>query len=369
MSRARELAKMGGSTQVISGVSTFVGIATFASDVDMFSNLSVTGDLNVTGDLSYDETTATNSRITGVSTTTDLIVTQNANVAGIVTAASFVGDGSGITNAGSTLSAGSGSQRIVLTSQTTGAMTATATDSGLIYESGADALTVSGGLSVGAAATVGGNLTVTGNLTVDGTTTTVNSTTLTVDDKNIELGSVATPSDTTANGGGITLKGASDHTLIWYNDNDHWESSEHFNLVSGKEYQIADASVLSATTLGSGVTSSSLTSVGTLASLTVSGTITANGSVDLGNATSDTLTITARVDSDIVPSTNNARALGTDSLRWSNIYSNDLDLSNEGSVNDFDGTWGSYLIQEGEEDLFILNRRNGKKYKFVLQEV
>ena len=96
---------------------------------------------------------------------------------------------------------------------------------------------------------------------------------------------------------------------------------------------------------------------------------TFSGNVDIGNTNSDTLTITARVDSDIVPSTNNARALGTTSLRWSNIYSNDLDLSNEGSVNDFDGTWGSYLIQEGEEDLFILNRRNGKKYKFVLQEV
>ena len=51
------------------------------------------------------------------------------------------------------------------------------------------------------------NLTVTGNLTVSGTTTTVNSTTMTVDDKNLELGSVTTPTDTTADGGGITLKG------------------------------------------------------------------------------------------------------------------------------------------------------------------
>jgi len=44
-------------------------------------------------------------------------------------------------------------------------------------------------------------------------------------------------------------------------------------------------------------------------------------------------------------------------------------MSNEGSANDVDGTWGSYTIQEGEDDLFLLNRRNGKKYKFNLTEV
>ena len=60
---------------------------------------------------------------------------------------------------------------------------------------------------------------------------------------------------------------------------------------------------------------------------------------------------------------------GSASFRWANIYSADLQLSNEGSQNDVDGTWGTYTIQEGEEDLFLLNRRNGKKYKFVLQEV
>ena len=47
----------------------------------------------------------------------------------------------------------------------------------------------------------------------------------------------------------------------------------------------------------------------------------------------------------------------------------DIDLSNEGGANDIDGTWGSYLIQEGEDDLFIINRRNGKKFKFMLEEV
>ena len=70
--------------------------------------------------------------------------------------------------------------------------------------------------------TIANDLTVSNNLIVNGTTTTINSTTLTVDDKNIELGSVSTPSDTTADGGGITLKGATDKTLTWVNSTGCW---------------------------------------------------------------------------------------------------------------------------------------------------
>jgi len=74
-------------------------------------------------------------------------------------------------------------------------------------------------------------------------------------------------------------------------------------------------------------------------------------------------------DDHLRPTNNNAQDLGTSSLRWRNIYTNDLNLSNEGSSNDVDGTWGSYTIQEGFEDLFLINKRNGKKYKFNLTEV
>ena len=77
-------------------------------------------------------------------------------------------------------------------------------------------------------------LTLSGDLTVNGTTTTINSTTLSVDDKNIVLGDVATPSDVTADGGGITLKGATDKTFNWVDATDAWTSSEHVNLASGK---------------------------------------------------------------------------------------------------------------------------------------
>jgi hypothetical protein len=78
------------------------------------------------------------------------------------------------------------------------------------------------------------SLTLSGDLTVNGTTTTLNSTTMSVDDKNIELGSVATPSDATADGGGITLKGTTDKTFNWVDATDAWTSSEHVNLASGK---------------------------------------------------------------------------------------------------------------------------------------
>jgi len=69
------------------------------------------------------------------------------------------------------------------------------------------------------------------------------------------------------------------------------------------------------------------------------------------------------------PWDNNTYDLGDSSYRWRNIYTNDLNLSNEGSSNDIDGTWGDWTIQEGESDLFLKNNRSGKKYKFNLTEV
>ena len=75
------------------------------------------------------------------------------------------------------------------------------------------------------------------------------------------------------------------------------------------------------------------------------------------------------VDGNIYPTTDATRDLGSPTKRWANIYSADLQLSNEGSANEIDGTWGAYTIQEGEEALYLINRRSGKKFKFVLEEV
>lgn len=140
-------------------------------------------------------------------------------------------------------------------------------------------------------ATVGGNCTITGNLTVNGTTTTINSTAVSVDDINVILGDTASPTDATADGGGITLKGTTDKTFNWVDATDAWTSSEHINLLTGKAFYIAGTSVLSGTTLGSGVTSSSLTSVGTIGSGTWQGTAiaVAYGGLGLTSAVSGLL--------------------------------------------------------------------------------
>ena len=70
-----------------------------------------------------------------------------------------------------------------------------------------------------------------------------------------------------------------------------------------------------------------------------------------------------------IPGADNASDLGSSTKRWRNIYAADMHYSNKGDKNSVDGTWGSYTIQEGENDLFLLNNRNGKKYKFNLTEV
>ena len=130
-------------------------------------------------------------------------------------------------------------------------------------------------LNIGAATgttTINNNTVIGGNLTVNGTTTTVNSTVVTVDDIHIELGAVAVPTDITAESGGIILQGLTNKTLTWIGTNTAWTSSENFDLVTGKAYKINGTNVLSSTTLGSGVTGSSLTSVGTITSGTWTGT-------------------------------------------------------------------------------------------------
>ena len=96
------------------------------------------------------------------------------------------------------------------------------------------------------------NLTVSGNLTVDGTTTNINSTNLVVEDKNVVLGDTATPTDTTADGGGITLKGATDKTFNWVDSTDAWTSSEHINLASGKTLKYNGTDLVAAQSGNSG---------------------------------------------------------------------------------------------------------------------
>ena len=132
------------------------------------------------------------------------------------------------------------------------------------------------------------SLTVTGDLTVNGTTTTINSTTLTVDDKNIVLGDVETPTDSTADGGGITLKGATDKTFNWVDATDSWTSSEHINLASGKSYYVNGTLLKD---LSETLTNKTLTTP-VISSISNTGTLTLPTDTDtlVGRATTDTLT-------------------------------------------------------------------------------
>jgi hypothetical protein len=127
---------------------------------------------------------------------------------------------------------------------------------------------------------VNGDTVIRGNLTVEGATTTINTTNIAIEDLLIELGKVASPSNSTADGGGILLEAGSDgdKTITWITGFESWTSSENFNLANGKVLKINNFEVLSQTQLGNTVTSApGLNSVGTLNQLQVDN-ININGS-------------------------------------------------------------------------------------------
>jgi hypothetical protein len=262
------------TSPVITGVSPTI---TLTGDV------TGTGTLTNLGSVSFATTIAANSVALGTDTTGNYVAT----IAG--TANQITITGSGSETAAVTLSL---PQDIATTSNPTFAgATLDAIRVGITATNEID--TTSGNLvidSAGGTVTVDDNLIVSGDLTINGTTTTINATTITVDDKNIELGSVLSPTDTTADGGGITLKGATDKTFNWVDATDAWTSSEHMNLLTGKAYYINGASVLNASTLGSGVISSSLTSVGTITSGTWSASFGSVSGANLTNLTAANLT-------------------------------------------------------------------------------
>ena len=98
-------------------------------------------------------------------------------------------------------------------------------------------------------------------------------------------------------------------------------------------------------------------SVAEFTTTTISGSITSTGSFGSYN-------------NDFIPSADNTHDLGSATNRWANIHSADLQLNNENTAgNEVDGTTGNWTIQEGNDDLFIINRKTGKKYKFLLEEV
>ena len=528
--------------------------------VDMASTLTLAGNADFNGDLDVDGTTNLDAvDIDGaVDMASSLTLAGNADFNGNL-------DVDGTTNLDGTNVAGAL------------AVSGSATVDNLSLD-GNTITTSSGNLTIdsnGGTTTINDNAIISGNLTVNGTTTTINSTTVNIDDKNFQVATGAAD-DAAADGAGFTVdSGDGDKTWNFEATGDNWGSSENINLASGKVLKVANTSILSSTTLGSSVVTSSLTSLGTIgtgvwqgtaindtylgtidnankvslsalnidggtdigaalantdeiivddggggtnrrcdmsrvktyiygamsgdatassggavtlaasgvsagtvgsstaipiitvdakgrvtntsttavdsttiangsasvavasngpitstgnhdftAGIDVTGNITVSGTVDgrdvagdgskldgiesgatadqsaseiltliktvdgagsgldadtldgissasfLRSDASDTFTGTLTVSGNILPNANGTRDLGASGTRWANVYSSDLDLSNEAKGgNTIDGSWGSYLIEEGEDNLYLTNRRSGKKYKFMLEEV
>jgi len=137
-------------------------------------------------------------------------------------------------------------------------------------------MTLTGSLSVDK------DISIAGNLTVYGTTTNVQTTNLEVKDKNIQLAyGQVTPSDTFADGGGITLIGSRDHNLNWSNTLQAWQVDDNFNLInSTSSYQIGGVSVVNSSSLGTAITKAKgITQVGVLDYLTVTNISITSGTI------------------------------------------------------------------------------------------
>jgi len=100
-------------------------------------------------------------------------------------------------------------------------------------------------------------------------------------------------------------------------------------------------------------------------------TLPANTTISQPVLLSPTITGNTTAAGSILPSANTTYDLGSAALRWSNIYTGDLHLSNEGKSNGnmVDGTKGNWTVQEGEQSLFLINNKTGKKYRFAIEEI
>jgi len=239
----------GTGTDVNGDANTVISIGGTGAFADLSSTQTLTGNKTFSGTVALGSSASASTPSQGDNSTTVATTAYVDTAVGAVSTTFDIAADSGTAETVTT-----GSDTITFTGGTgistaVGATdTITITNDGVVSLAGtSNEIEVSGAtgtvtISLPSDVTIGNTLTVTGDLIVNGSTTTVNSTTLTVDDKNLELGSTASPSDAT----------------------DSWTASENLDLASGKHFAIAGASVLDATTLGSAVVNSSLTSVGTI---------------------------------------------------------------------------------------------------------
>lgn len=238
---------------------------------------------------------------------------------------------------------GSASQVPVLTINAKGQITAASTTavagvSSVSYDSTTGVLTINtsnGGsytpdLGIGSSdSPTFSSLTLTGNLTVNGTTTTISATNLSISDPLIYMGQ-----GNSAN--------ANDLGIVGHFNNGTYQHTGLVRDASDGKWK-----------LFSGVTTEPTTEI------------------DFTSPTYDTIKTGGIETGHIIPNANTTYDLGSSSYQWRNIYTGDLHMSNEGHEvgNSIDGTKGNWTIQEGDSELYIINNKNGKKYKFKLEEV
>ena len=333
-----------------------------------------------------------NVNSTGISTTVYLQST-NINASGIISATSFVGDGTDLSNTGSTLSEpASGSQRLVTTSLTSGNMNTSATDSALTFNFATHTLS-----STNFAGALTGNVTgnVTGDLTGDflaGLSTVTNELHIKSDDgtpgrinyycesSNSHYVQVKSPphSEYSGNITGILPKKSGD--FIVGDTAGAIDQNIHTSGIITATKFVGDGVDLTNVSAGSVLVTATDTTNAThfmVFSDSVSGQETMRTDNALTyNPSTNQLSVSGPINvgdivcHNITPELNNNYNLGSDSTRFANIYSADLQLSNKNSTpNSVDGTFGDWTLQEGENDIFMINNMTGKKYKIALTPV
>ena len=312
-----------------------------------------------------------------------------ARFSGIVTATSFVGSGANLTGIDAT-AIQTGTTKIqtsatLISNQISGSGIATVQAGGLDVTGVVTATTFSGS---------GANLTSLPAANITGTLPAISGANLTnLDASDLASGTVptarlgsGTASSSTFLAGDSTFKTVSGTTINNNADNRLITGSGTANTLNGESTLTYDGTTLA---LGGGKNMTLAGPSGTSYSLSIEPIVstpygfrvkepssvsngypliaaTQNGGGTLFRVLSGTGVAETRT---MQPVTDNTYDLGTSSKRYANLYTTDLQLSNEGKTNDVDGTWGNYTIQEGESDLFLINNRNGKKYKFNLTEV